>query len=813
MTGRSQRDRTKYRRILLSAVLLCLWLPSALRAEDGPSYPPILVISSYNPDSYNTTSNIVAFIDEYKRLGGLSEVQIENMNCLSFSEAQEWKPRMRSILTKYREDKPALIILLGQEAWSAYLSQEADIRGDIPVFCGMASSNAVLLPDTSVSTMDWDPESIDVFRDMHGLNIKAGYAYHYDIPKNIELILDFYPDTKNIAFISDNTYGGVSLQALVREEMEAYPELNLILLDGRQHSLYTIVDKIHTLPKHSVILLGTWKVDKNDSFFMKNAVYAMTGANNSVPAFTVTSTGLGYWALGGYTPEYRTIGVDMARQAYNLLNGNDQSVHLSIIPNQFRFDKKLLDELGFKGKPLPRGSELMNVKPTFWQQYRYEFWAILAVFTTLVIGLVISLMFYFHTKRLKVNLEKSEGLLRVEKENAEKTAHELRIAKDAAEQSDRLKSAFLANMSHEIRTPLNAITGFSEILASTDDEQEKKEYVGIIQSNNAILLQLIGDILDLSKIEANILEFTFAEVDLDGLLSEIEKSSQLKVAGRDVAIVFEQGLPGHMITTDRNRLMQVVVNLINNAIKFTAQGSIRFGYRRAEGNTLYFYVKDTGTGIPAGQVDRVFGRFVKLNSFVQGTGLGLSISQTIIHKLGGEIGVESEEGVGSMFWFTLPDTAVEGESGPESPADAGSPSPDRAAGADGTGELSRTEVREKPVILIAEDTPSNYLLFETVLKDDFRLLHAADGREAVELFEKERPDLILMDIKMPVMDGYEATTCIRSISADVPIVAVTAFAYADDEKRILRSGFNGYLAKPIYRDTLREAIRKYLGRP
>lgn len=234
-----------------------------------------------------------------------------------------------------------------------------------------------------------------------------------------------------------------------------------------------------------------------------------------------------------------------------------------------------------------------------------------------------------------------------------KMEEELLKAKEAAEISNHLKSAFLANMSHEIRTPLNAIVGFSNVLAYTEDENERQEYIKIIENNNTLLLQLIGDILDLSKIEADVFEFVYSKVNLNVLLMEIIRVARLRLKDNSVAVEFVECLPECVIYSDVNRLMQVMNNLITNAIKFTTKGSIRVGYRLREDESLYFYVSDTGCGIPADKLKEVFGRFVKLNSFQQGTGLGLSICESIVTRLGGQIGVMSEVGQGSTFWFTL----------------------------------------------------------------------------------------------------------------------------------------------------------------
>ncbi|WP_287644702.1 ATP-binding protein [Bacteroides sp.] len=364
--------------------------------------------------------------------------------------------------------------------------------------------------------------------------------------------------------------------------------------------------------------------------------------------------------------------------------------------------------------------------------------------------------------------------------NRKKMEQELTTAKDLAEESNRLKSAFLANMSHEIRTPLNAIVGFSGILASTEEEEEKQEYVSIIENNNTLLLQLISDILDLSKIEAGTLELNYSNIELNELMRELERGFLLRVKTDAVKLEFVEPAGPCMAYTEKNRLSQLMINLVTNAIKFTEKGSIRFGYEMRE-NELYFYVTDTGCGIPKDKQQNIFGRFVKLNSFTQGTGLGLSICKTLMDHMGGRIGVESEEGKGSTFWFTLPYKPAVKEDKKQMPKDIQPVSIER----------------NKLTILVAEDNASNYKLFESILKYDYHLIHAWDGMEAVEMFRKHNPQIVLMDINMPVMNGYEAAREIRKYSAKIPIIAVTAFAYASDEQKVMESGFDGYMPKPI----------------
>ena len=372
-------------------------------------------------------------------------------------------------------------------------------------------------------------------------------------------------------------------------------------------------------------------------------------------------------------------------------------------------------------------------------------------------------------------------------------SNELIEAKQRAEEADRMKSVFLANMSHEIRTPLNAIVGFSEIIALTEDEVEKAEYLNIIQKNSNLLLQLINDILDLSRIESGKSEMNFQLVEMTGLIDEVEKVHRLKMK---TAIRLNVIRPDEeiWIMVDRNRITQVLFNFLSNAIKNTHEGAITLGLEVC-GEWLKVYVTDTGCGIAKEKLPLIFNRFEKLNDFVQGTGLGLPICQSIVERLGGKISVESEVGVGSTFVMTLPYRQF-------------------VLGADGEPvEINahverRSDGRKK--ILIAEDTESNFMQINILLKKDYTISWVTNGEEAVNSFLRERPDLILMDIRMPVMNGIQATEKIRTVDIDLPIVAVTANAFLIEQQQALAAGCNDIIAKPYTYERLKETIIKYI---
>ncbi len=424
---------------------------------------------------------------------------------------------------------------------------------------------------------------------------------------------------------------------------------------------------------------------------------------------------------------------------------------------------------------------------------------------------------YYARRDFFLNQQLDKQKLRVEESNKdlekkvnqrtfelERRNVELTAAKNRAEQSDKLKSAFLANMSHEIRTPMNGIIGFANLLSEAEDEEELDEFVKVIIENGEHLLSLINEIIDLSKIEAGMLELSKHEFSLNKLIDELHTffKSDKNVMDKGLEISCKKGLPDEesIIIFDRTRLKQVLLNLINNACKFTEKGSVELGYYLNAGQ-LVFYVKDTGPGLDVEQQKYIFERFLQITldhkPEQEGTGLGLAISKAFVNLFGGDIWIESEPGTGSIFYFNLP---LENEKG-------------KLIEFEKQNSLYNMEHNWKDkVILVAEDVPTNFLLVKKSLrKTEVNLIWAKNGQEAVDECKKDQQiDLVLMDIRMPVMNGLEATRQIKPLRKDLPIIAQTAYAMDSDRNRSLDAGCNDYISKPIDLKAFIELISKYI---
>lgn len=371
-----------------------------------------------------------------------------------------------------------------------------------------------------------------------------------------------------------------------------------------------------------------------------------------------------------------------------------------------------------------------------------------------------------------------------------------------AEQASRMKSLFLANMSHEIRTPLNAIEGFSRVMAETDSPEERMKYMEIVESNNNRLMSLINDILDLSRVEAGEISIKRSMTDLNDLCHSLLNIFKFRCS-EQVQMVWNEPNMKITLNTDPNRLTQVFSNLISNALKHTSKGSITYGYHLInDGTEVEFFVTDTGSGIASEDLDSIFGTYVSRDAENKnGYGLGLALCKTILEKMDGRISVQSRLGEGSTFRFVLPFEGTIGGVSKNSRTTTNSRT---------IRSTTRTDLSNAPLILVAEDEDSNYELVRIVLAKRYRLIRAHNGIEAVTFCEDEHPDLILMDIRMPEMNGLDATRIIKEVSPEVPVVALSAYAFEENIRDAKAAGCNEFMAKPFRVEDLIDMVEKYV---
>ena len=543
------------------------------------------------------------------------------------------------MITRLREKypvPPAAIVLIGDPGWIVCRELFDDVWKDVPVVVTNARdrlpasveillSHAPLTEANSVPAKEW----------RRGYNITT-LKQHYYIKETIELICQLIPDMKRLAFISDDRYISEETRCDMKEVVTKYfPDLPLELLSTTQLSTEALLDTLHSYKSNTGIIYYSWfeSHNKDDNNYLFDHIQDVISNFTPSPLFLLSSEDLSNNTFaGGYYVSAESFGQSLLEILYRILDG-EQARN---IPETTGGKENaylcypVLEEHNIPSYRYPKAAVYINQPQSFFQQHKVE---ILVCIAILVI-LVTAITYYIRILR-KAYSRSSEAM-------------------EKAEQANQLKSAFLANMSHEIRTPLNAIVGFSNMLPEVDDREEMREYTDIIETNTNLLLQLINDILDMSKIEAGTFDFCPALIDVNQTMEEIEQSMQLRLKNDAVTFTFCERLPECMLYIDKNRLMQLLSNFIVNAIKFTKSGSIRMGYRMKDINTIYFYVSDTGCGMSPEQCRHVFERFVKYNPFIQGTGLGLSICHMIVEHLKGEIGVNSEEGKGSTFWFTLP---------------------------------------------------------------------------------------------------------------------------------------------------------------
>ncbi|WP_195471706.1 ATP-binding protein [Bacteroides xylanisolvens] len=544
-----------------------------------------------------------------------------------------------AVVTHLREKypvAPAAIVLIGDPGWIVCRELFDDVWKDVPVIVANARdrlpasldvllSHAPLTETNSVPGEEW----------RRGYNLTL-LKQHYYVKETVELIYKLIPDMKRLAFISDDRYISEETRGDVKEAVEKnFPDLRLELLSTTQLSTEMLLDTLHSYTPNTGIIYYSWfeSHNENDNNYLFDHIQEIITNFTPSPLFLLSPENLSNNTFaGGYYVSTESFCDSLLEILNRILNG-EQARN---IPGGVGGEGNaylcypVLKSYNIPSSRYPDDAVYVDKPQTFFQQHCVK----IISSSVFLLFLIAAIVYYIRILR--------------------KAYSRLSEAMEKAEQANQLKSAFLANMSHEIRTPLNAIVGFSNMLPSTEDRAEMREYADIIETNTDLLLQLINDILDLSKIEAGTFDFYPSSIDVNQTMEEIEQSMRLRLKNSDVTLAFTERLPGCLFYIDKNRLIQLLANFVNNAIKFTQTGTICMGYRMTDTDTIYFYVSDTGCGMSNEQCEHVFERFVKYNPFIQGTGLGLSICRTIVERLGGKIGVDSEEGKGSTFWFTLP---------------------------------------------------------------------------------------------------------------------------------------------------------------
>ena len=621
---------------LFTTILL---LPFSSTAAPANREGVILIISSCAPNTSHLANFLQNFEQEIDDSNIPYEIFIESIDCRNTADFARWTQKVGWLLRHYRRHNLKAAVLLGEEAWAAFLTA-GYFPEEVLFFGGFASTSGILFPSDRLSPeTHWSPIPVEYTKLLDTLENCGGFFSHCDICRNIDLIRSLYPEVTDIAFVTDNTYEGFSLQAQALQAILRYPELQLTLIDsrdGEEHGRKTILD----LPKRSAVLVGSWQVGPNGRYFPQSALSELTERNPPLPVFSVSGAGIGTTAIGGYIPQFENKARMITRQIIRAYKNPLPRVKNEIIGGEYRFDAKKLREWRISEAALPQGSIVGDTVFTKLEKYSHYIDLLILLVAILVVLSIVLITISLRALALKRKLERREG--------------ELIDAKARAEESDMLKSAFLANMSHEIRTPLNAIMGFSSLMQDTGlTEEERAEYSALVINNSEMLLTLLNDILDISQLECGRIKFKYGDEDIVHICQHvILTTAHTRAPG--VEMIFKPPCASYMLHTDGQRLSQILINLLTNAAKFTTEGSITLTFEVQEDQRqVVFSVTDTGPGIPSDKQRQIFNRFEKLGQ-KKGTGLGLAICHQIAIVFGGSIFVDPDYRAGARFIFIHP---------------------------------------------------------------------------------------------------------------------------------------------------------------
>lgn len=656
------KTQSSYLRCIVGLVLLWLTLLPLQALDREGLVKKILCISSFGADHQYIQEELLHFVRDAGRDDTSFMPIFELMDCRSLNNVASWQASMRSILE--RHENPDIIVLLGNEAAITYFSMSEERYRQIPLYvlqCNTALA-CLSVPHGITSVQAGKQGFIrHITEIMRDYNVRYAELLEYDVAANLELVQRLYGHTRDVAVLTDNSYTGLCMQYAVKEAEGRFPKFDFHYLDGRRLSMGEALDRIRKLPSRTVLLLGGWNIDKNESTYLSNAVYAFKNVRSYVllPVFSFSGAGMGYWAIGGYIPwepDERKHLSDFFQK--DLTTGMAQPAEIHILPRAYVFDESMLNSMEISKNEIPEESIFLNGEMSnseFLKQYKW--YAILALCFIVLLAVValVAVGYSIRISRLRNNLQHSEEQLRQEKENLQKSEHKLRVAKERAEEAGKAKSLFIANMSHEIRTPLNSIVGFSQVMTDlVKDQPEVAEFARIIQHDSEKLMKLIDGLLEMADIQSGNKRLTKEPVNVVSFIaSMVDNMKQGMKEG--VVLSFASTYSTINMETDVNRLIQVLMNLIQFSIKNTESGCIIVSVEKDPANTLALIsVTDTGHVVPKEIRDVLFDRFEKREEFVQGSSMELSICQTIVEFLGGRIWLDEEYTNGARFVFSHP---------------------------------------------------------------------------------------------------------------------------------------------------------------